>query len=111
MDFFFVFLKSGRLAFWAILCVFSGYSIFWLLFFYLRTKREDRAEKKENFRILLLLLPAIYLLLLGIIFPAVAAKSEFGAFFILGFAFLLIFLGLVCAGLISNFIKKRTNLN
>jgi hypothetical protein len=48
---------------------------------------------------------------LGIIFPAAAAKSEFGAFFILGFAFLMIFLGIVYTGLISNFLKKRTNLN
>jgi hypothetical protein len=111
MDFFFVFLKSGRIAFWVILCTFSGYSIFWLLSFYLRTKKGDRAEKKENFRILSLLLPAMYFCVLGIIFPAAAAKSEFGAFFILGFAFLMIFLGIVYTGIISNFLKKRTNLN
>jgi uncharacterized membrane-anchored protein len=111
MDFLFVFLKSGKIAFWIILCIFSGWSIFWLLSFYLRTKKEDRAEKKENFRILSLLLPAMYLCMLGIIFPAAAAKSEFVAFFTLGFAFLMIFLGIVYAGLISNFIKKRTNLN
>jgi len=111
MDFFFVFLKSGRISLWVILCAFSGYSIFWLLSYYLRTKKEDRAEKKENFRILSLLLPAMYLCMLGIIFPAAAAKSEFGAFFTLGFAFLMIFLGIVYAGLVSNFIKKRTNLN
>ena len=111
MDFLFVFLKSGRIAFWFILCTFSGYSIFWLLSFYLRIKGENRAEKKENFRILSLLLPALYLCMLGIIFPAAAAKSEFGAFFTLGFAFLMIFLGLVYAGLISNYLKKKTNLN
>jgi membrane protein implicated in regulation of membrane protease activity len=111
MGFFFVFLKSGKIAFWIILCVFSGYSIFWLLSFYLRTKREDRAEKRENFRTLSLLLPSGYLCMLGIIFPAAAVKSEFGAFFTLGFAFLMIFLGLVYAGLISNFIKKRKRPN
>ena len=111
MDFFFVFLKSGRIAFWVILCAFSGYSIFWLLSYYLRTKKEDRIVKKENFRTLSLLLPTMYLCMLGIIFPAAAAKSEFGAFFTLGFAFLMIFLGIVYAGLISNFMKKRTNLN
>ena len=111
MDFLFVFLKSGKIAFWIILCLFSGYSIFWLLSFYLRTKIEDRAEKKENFRTLSLLLPSMYLCMLGITFPAAAATSEFGAFVILGFAFLMIFLGVVYAGIVSNFIKKRKNPN
>ena len=111
MDFFFVFLKSGKIAFWIILYLFSGYSIYWLLSFYLRTKKENRAEKKENFRTLSLLLPSMYLGMLGIIFPAAAASSEFGLFGTLGFAFLMIFLGIVYAGLISNYLKKRTNLN
>ena len=111
MDFFFVFLKSGKIAFWIILFIFSGYSIFWLFSFYLRTKKEDRAEKIENFRTLSLLLPSGYLCMLGITFPAAAAKSEFGAFFTLGFPFLMIFLGIVYTGLISNFIKKRKNPN
>lgn len=111
MEFLFVFLKSGKIAFWITICIFSGWSIFWLLSFYLRTKKEDRAEKKENFRTLSLLLPSVYLCMLGITFPATAATSEFGAFVTLGFAFLMIFLGVVYAGLISNFIKKRNNPN
>jgi hypothetical protein len=111
MDFFFVFLKSGKIAFWIILCIFSGYSIFWLLFYNLRTKKVDRAEKVENFKTLSLLLPSMYLCMLGITFPAAAATSGFGAFVILGFPFLMIFLGIFYAGLISNFIKKRKNPN
>jgi hypothetical protein len=111
MDFIFVFLKSGKIAFWITLCIFSGWSIFWLLSFYLRTKKVDRAEKVENFKTLSLLLPCMYLCMLGITFPASAATAGFGAFVTLGFPFLMIFLGILYAGLISNFMKKRKNPN
>jgi hypothetical protein len=111
MDFILVILKSGKIAFWITLCIFSGWSIFWLLSFYLRTKKENRTEKIENFKTLSLLSPCMYLCMLGITFPVPAAKAGFGAFFILGFPFLMIFLGIFYAGLISNFIKKRTSSN